>query len=87
LKEEETDSKKKKSKDEKKDGEEEPDMEDKEEKMIIMGAEDIQSLVIHTVSDLMDKGVLAESEDGKKIDLKENIEGKKKQKKKKKAEE
>ena len=80
----EQDGSKKKKTDEKKSASDEDKPEgDKKEKTIIMGADDIQSLVIHTVSDLMDKGVLAESEDGKKIDLKENIEDKKKGKKKK----
>ena len=82
MTEEENETKKKKSKEEKATSDKDSDGEDKKEKTIIMGAEDIQSLVIHTVSDLMDKGVLAESEDGKKIDLKENVEEKKKHKKK-----
>jgi hypothetical protein len=83
LTDEEKETKKKRSKEEKVTRDEDSADEDNNEKTIIMGADDMQSLVIHTVSDLMDKGVLVESEDGKKIDLKENVEGKKKGKKKK----
>ena len=43
-------------------------------KTIIIGEAELETLVIDTVSDLLDRGVLAESEDGTKIDLKKNIE-------------
>ena len=54
---------------------------------IVVQATDIESLVLHSVSDLLDKGVLAETEDGHKIDLKKNIESKKKKKSKEEGEE
>jgi hypothetical protein len=45
-----------------------------EEKTIMVDANDIQTLVLSSVNDLMDKGVLVETEGGKKIDLKDNTE-------------
>ncbi|UCH88915.1 MAG: hypothetical protein JSV49_11870 [Thermoplasmata archaeon] len=52
----------------------------KDKKTILVDANDIQTLVLHSVSELLDKGVLEETEDGKKIDLKQNTEDSKKKK-------
>jgi hypothetical protein len=57
-----------------------------EKKTIVVEATDIESLVLHSVSELLDKGVLEETEDGHKIDLKKDIEAEKKKKKRSKEE-
>lgn len=62
------------------------DTEDKKDgKTIIVGARDIESLVLDSVSDLLEKGVLVETEDGHKIDLKSRVEVTDDKKEKKKA--
>ena len=59
--------------------------EDEESKTIVVSAGDIQSLVLDSVSDLLEKGVLEESKNGTKIDIKDKFsEGKEKEKKQKK---
>lgn len=83
MSEEKNGTKKKKDEEESSEAEVSTENESKEKKTIVVGAADIQTLVLDSVSELMDKGVLAESDDGKKIDLKENIEDKEKVKKKK----
>jgi len=83
VSEEKNGTKKKKDEEESSEAEVSTENESKEKKTIVVGAADIQTLVLDSVSELMDKGVLAESDDGKKIDLKENIEDKEKVKKKK----
>jgi hypothetical protein len=67
---------KSKNKDKKKVSEEkgDPDAKEPEGKTIVVSTDALQSLVLDSVSDLLEKGVLAETEDGKKIDLKKNLE-------------
>jgi hypothetical protein len=76
------DDKESKSKKSKKDEENK----EEEKKTIMVDANDIQTLVLNSVSDLMDKGVLVETEGGKKIDLKDKVDTAKDKDDKKKTE-